>query len=60
VSTGMRKEDDFIMLKNSDDYNLVRELRNILADFRNNIEKETGPFKHIGQIKDTPGRTVIK
>jgi len=31
-----------------------------LADFKNNIEKESGPFKHIGRIKDTPLRTAIK
>lgn len=56
----MREEDDSMILKNSEDYDLVRELRSILADFKHNIEKETGPFKHIGQIKGTPVRTALK
>ncbi len=47
----MREEDSEDMLDKSNDHT-IRELRNILADFKSSIEKEKSPFKHIGRVED--------
>jgi formiminotetrahydrofolate cyclodeaminase len=55
----MKEECDYYYMYEKPSNQIVQELRNILADFRTTIEKDTIGFKNIGLAGEMPQRPSI-